>query len=687
MILTLSWFRLSSLDIGYHLGYGATFLDTGKIVGAEPDPFLYPETGVPFVNANWGSQVVMAVVDRMAGPFGLIMLRMGLVVVIFSAMAVVVRSKAEGWVTVAWAWAIAAFAAYERFSLRPELMSYAVMMLQVAIWARGVRSWRSASALVMLQILWVNLHSYFLVGVLLAGAFWIDAAWAYWNRLKAFGDVRAAIVRRFKLMTITGLLMAAACTVHPWGVRGALFPLETLSFLKDQQVMGNAAGEQGRSAMSEISEFESPFARVGERINRNTIYAYFVVLGLIAPGFFVLFFQRKLGWAAAVMLLLVMSLQMRRNIAQFSLAAVPLVMAAVGSINWSNLFSISQRRTLRRGGATIVALACSLFSWQVASGRAYLAERRTTREFGGGYHPRTFPIDAMKWLAAQEDLQPRLFVDYFTSSNVIPWLPERFKLFVDTNTFAYRDETLRTAFDLGLGKTPHGPFFDQYGVNVVLLHCGPDTQLLVGAMMKDDANWALVYADPTAVVFARRLQAQVQVIIDNPVNESSIRVADWIAGADGPDASRALALGTIANVPMSLGWWRTAAEICTEAVRVAPAYDEARHYLGVANLNLGNAAARNQDVGRAKGHYEKAMASFEQVLLGTPNHPEARLYLGISNLILGNAQATEGDLAGARTHWSAAKASFDAVLERMPGHSEAARYRDIVRSLLSSNPG
>ncbi len=49
-ILAVSWFKLSSLDTGYHLAYGNHFLETGKIV--EVDPYLYPETAVPFINAN-----------------------------------------------------------------------------------------------------------------------------------------------------------------------------------------------------------------------------------------------------------------------------------------------------------------------------------------------------------------------------------------------------------------------------------------------------------------------------------------------------------------------------------------------------------------------------------------------------------------------------------------------------------
>ena len=79
------------------------------------------------------------------------------------------------WLAVAAAWMFAAVAAYERFSMRPELFSYALMSLQLLVLTRGVRSWRSVLALAMLQVVWVNVHSYFVVGLLLTTA-WLTAA-------------------------------------------------------------------------------------------------------------------------------------------------------------------------------------------------------------------------------------------------------------------------------------------------------------------------------------------------------------------------------------------------------------------------------------------------------------------------------------------------------------------------------
>ncbi len=232
-----------------------------------------------------------------------------------------------------------------------------------------------------------------------------------------------------------------------------------------------------------------------------------------------------------------------------------------------------------------------------------------------------FPRDAVEWLAGQEELQGELFVDYFTSSNALLWLPERFKLFVDTNTFAYEDVTLRKAFDVGLGEIPHDAFFREYGVNTVLLHAGPDTQMLIHNMASDDGDWSLVYFDGAAVVFARRaVQAHAPVILANQMSEASLDAKAWVDSMSGPAYGRALRLGTAVNVPISLGWWKPAATLMEEAIRLAPDYHEAWNNLGLCHAQMGNGAMRRRAVDEGVQHFNKAAECFERALALDPGN-------------------------------------------------------------------
>lgn len=620
LLAALGWFRLGSLDTGYHVAYGSYFLDSGEIV--DRDPFLYEQKVRPFVNANWGSQVVMAMVYRMAGANGLIGLRLVLLAVVFACIAIVVRRMVKSWFWVAAAWLLAAMAGYERFSMRPELFSYAVMMVMLVILTRGPLTKRGIVLLVLLQLIWVNLHSYFLVGLFLTGAVLAETLV---RRVMARRDPREAIESNAKLKLVAAalLIQVVACCINPWHVRGAVFPLSTLSFLRGEDVMAGAAGDTSQSAWSEISEFQSPFGFGDQQVCYRTIEAFYVLLAVAVIGVVALAATGRLNAALMVLLFFLMATQMRRNIAQFAFVAAPLCLGAIGLLvrrASSNLLWEKRVHVTRIVALAAVIVFAGFQLSRIASGRFYYDERRITREFGTGFSDVTFPRQAVEWIAGQKALEPELFVDYFTSSNVLLWLPEHFKLFVDTNTFAYEDATLRQAFDVGLGRIPHGEFFRANKVNAVLLHAGPDTQMLIHNMVRDDGEWALVYFDGTAVVFVRRIQPHVPIIIPSQLSEENLDAKAWIASLSGPAYGKALRLGTAVNVPISLGWWRPAAELMEEAVRLAPDYHEAWINLGLCHAQLGNFSMRRKAVEEGVRHFNKAAECFEQALAIDPGN-------------------------------------------------------------------
>jgi len=676
LVVALAWFSLASLDTGYHLAYGGHFLDTGEIVGL--DPFLYPENAKPFINANWGSQVVMAAADRLAGPAGLIALRIGLIAIIFAAIAVVVRQMIDSRLAIAVAWMLAALAAYERFSLRPELFSDALLSVQLAILVRGVRTWRSVAALVAIQVAWVNVHSYFLVGLALTGCWFAQALFEWlWSR-RSERATRLQCDRALKIIAVAIVLQSAACLANPRHVHGAVFPLRTLAFLDSADVMGGAAGDASKSAWSEISEFQSPFSFLGEPICRRTIHAYIALLGICAAGLVALLVRRRLAEAAAIVLLLLMSLEMRRNIAQFAMVAAPLAIGGIGMWRalWGRLPS-PNRIALRRLAAAITIGLCCWWVFTLVSGRFYFSERRISREFGAGYNEHAFCRTAAAWLAepAQDGLEPYLFVDYFSSSNVLPWLPSRFKLFVDTNTFACEDATLATAFDLVTGRIPHQPVFDRSGVNVVLLRCSANTQALVRRLAADDGVWALVHVDPQAVIFVRRTMAHVDVIRANRWQEADLDVYWWLAEATGPAAAAADALTvyTRANVPMFLGWNRAAVKLLERAVLLAPDLHEAWINLGLCHGRLANAASRQGDFATAAAELDTALECFDKALKLDPGN-------AIAEENRRRATQSRQSLSSVRPPWRTSVATGT-----IPGDKRPARGPDATSAMLKAS--
>ncbi len=340
----------------------------------------------------------------------------------------------------------------------------------------------------------------------------------------------------------------------------------------------------------------------------------------------------------------IVATQMRRNIAPFAFIATPLAVVAIAEMFKRDDSKRHKPSMLaaRARQITSIMLIVSIVSllFLIGTGRWYFHERRITRQRGTGYSDVTFPQAAAHWISQQSNLTPELYVDYFASSNALMWLPSRFRLFVDTNTFAYSDITLSEAFDVGLAKLPHNEFFDRNHVNVVMLHCGPDTQLLVRNLMRDELAWVLVYFDKSVVIFIRRgIWAHTDVVLANPMGPQRLDADSWIASATGTDYEQALQLGTMANVPISLRYWSHGASICRKAVELAPDYHEAWLQLGTCHGNLGNSAARLGDLKTAVEMWRDAVACFERVIALDAGDKTAPAMLERTRQLLGEAKA------------------------------------------------
>ena len=73
---------LSSVDLAYHLRAGDEILRTGAI--PRIDTWTFTADGLPWLDQQWGSQVILAAVYRIGGWTGLALLRAGLVGAIFA---------------------------------------------------------------------------------------------------------------------------------------------------------------------------------------------------------------------------------------------------------------------------------------------------------------------------------------------------------------------------------------------------------------------------------------------------------------------------------------------------------------------------------------------------------------------------------------------------------------------------
>ncbi len=621
----ICWFELASVDLGYHLCYGRQFLERGVIVVR--DPFIYAVADHFFVNANWGFQVAIAWLDRVGGVAALQSMRIGLAGIVLLGVMSVGRGAGLGWRGIPVLLVLVGLGAYERFDLRPELVSYAAMVVQLCllVW-RPRKMWIACAAAFAVQLVWVNSHSYFLTGPLLYVA-WLAGDWLRSLIWRAGDDGRA---RRVVLAMLVAQLVASFC--NPWGARGAWFPVQTLFFLREQKVSEGYMEAMGGGPWASIGEFHSPLTYVGLPTSRRTIDVYVGLLVVAAVGVAAALRSRRWGDAAVMVLLTAMSLSMRRNVAPFAIGTLPLALAAIGSLS----ISLGRWRNWIVVGSQLLVIGVGTY-WlpQIWTGRFYAEELRQRRVWGTGLNAGTFPIAACDWIRAQPGIRPRVFVDFFTSSNTLPWLPKDWQVFVDTNTFAYPPSALRTIQDITNVNQPHGPFFDAEGINVVLLHPTNQTQRLI-MKLAEDPGWALVYVDPSFLIFVRRIPEHAAIIAANHPTEQNMDLAAWVRAASRPHQWAGFELGMLAWGPLALGWDAACVELLRRAVESMPSSPMNWMNLGTSYGQLAIRAGEQGRLDEQEPLLNEARRCFEAALRLEPDSPIAKRNLQMVMKALGN---------------------------------------------------
>jgi hypothetical protein len=221
-VLAAGWFQVHNLDIGLHARTGQWIVEHGRVPAVNVLSRLHADH--PTVDDKWLFQVAAHLLFDGLGPDACIIARELLLLALFGIMAVTARRLGAGtWSTAGWL-LLALVAGRSRFTFRPDLVSSVLTVAVVHVLLVSARDGRGAWVLVPLQLLWVNVHGYFITGPLMLFA--VAGAQAL------CGAGGRAVARR---LLPVGALMLAACLVNPAGLDGALHPVSILRDLRAHQ--------------------------------------------------------------------------------------------------------------------------------------------------------------------------------------------------------------------------------------------------------------------------------------------------------------------------------------------------------------------------------------------------------------------------------------------------------------------
>jgi hypothetical protein len=213
--------RMPVNDLAYQIRAGALMLEHGHVL--RTDPFTFTVLGEPWLDQQWGSQLLFNLAFRAVGWSGLVAVRALIVAVAFGVTFAWTR-RTSGNVIVAAGLTLGALVVTMlmpgTLALRPQLL--AVPLLLSANWILGRRA-RHPGRLAWLPVVtvtWANLHGSFVLMPVLCG-------------IALISDIQ--VRRPWRWMGATTLACLLATAINPWAfeIYGYVGDLATNPVVRD----------------------------------------------------------------------------------------------------------------------------------------------------------------------------------------------------------------------------------------------------------------------------------------------------------------------------------------------------------------------------------------------------------------------------------------------------------------------
>ncbi len=490
-------FPLYDTDFWWHLKTGEWILQEGTVPMV--DLYTFTEVGTPWIDLHWGFQVLVALLYRIGGA-NLIILTKASVITAAVAVAWSAGGRALPFWSKAAVWILPVFCISGRGYERPEMLS----LLFLAIWLWMARHVEERPRLIWLlplvQVVWVNCHALFVLGIVVGACYLIDSlardiAQGRWGLVLPVPDPPA------RAILWVCLLVVVACFVNPYFEEGAFFPLTLFRKLSvDREFYADNIGEFRRP-------IDFLLLKYGWRgIRSPYLIAEVGVWCLTAASFAVLYWRRK-QWSVLRLALFTgfsfLAWQQTRNTNIFSLVSAFIACENLAEVQSEESSDVATRRKLRRtwGMAVVVTglMAAVISGWWTAIGG------ETNKAFGLGEARHWYIHDAAIF-AGREGFPGRAFVANNGQAAVYIYhnAPERL-VFMD----ARLEVCSRATFELfnqicGMmrgGVPDWQAVFQKDGGELPVVILDNQTAVLEIRGMLATAGWRLVFSDATAAVF------------------------------------------------------------------------------------------------------------------------------------------------------------------------------------------
>lgn len=468
IITLLSFHTITEPDMGYHLAGGRWIAQNHSV--PQSDPFTYTVPDNPYTDIHWLYQLGAWYLWQWGNAFLYVLIHtLCIVLAVALAMRLSLLTGAAGWLITVLV-LLGAVASDHRFSVRPEVISWLLMMILMSL----LESWssnrtRSAGPLFFLpliMLLWVNIQGIFIVGLAVIFSYVVDdlirhrrISWSLWT---------------------SALASLGAVFINPYGWRGALFPIILSSRLS------------GKNAFATyIGEFFSPWNMLISVPAPGTHFMLgaYVVLAVSIPVLLLITWRKTpIRYWLLVIIFGVLAAQAIRNIPVFCLVSLPIGAHALASFNWP--------RRWQRSATVMTLMFTMIFGGLILTGEWH---RMTRKEWRPGYSlTNTFlPVDATQFLI-DHNLDGRILNELRHGGYLI-WKWQH-PVFIDGRLEVIQHEFFEYYIQSLKKRSPWKPVND-YDIQIALFSYRVVPGWMLRFMASDD--WRLVYRDQENAIFLR----------------------------------------------------------------------------------------------------------------------------------------------------------------------------------------
>lgn len=475
----------------FHTAAGGYLLGTGQLI--HQDFYSFTHFGEPWIAQQWLGECIMAVIHRLAGLDGLLVVTVSLVAMLWSGLALRIERSGMNLVMGSLILVLALAASSHHLHVRPHVVT---ILFSAFVYTRlcDVEAERksivSLSWLLPVLIIWANIH-----GGVLGGIFTLLIAAAGWTlarllKLKSPASNEKALA----ILWVVIFLSLFTPFVNPYGIQ---LPSTWL------EIMGSRA----------ISQLIEEHASVGNLLLRGEPSSYITISLLFCLGSFYMALlagterkDRRIVWYIPVLWFL-LSLSRIRHAPLFAVMAVVAIAEIFPYCRWVNAlgnrglatFRLRETAGKRIGvsGALLAAVVTG-FALVAFHGSAQLPSTAQKWVNLDGTH---WPVEILPELQTIENSHPRgtpIFNDMLFGGFLIYHTPG-LRVFIDDRCELYGDEFITK--NVRAERTDFEAWSKAYHFDFALLAANSNYR----TYFERNPDWRVVKRCPAGVLYEKRI--------------------------------------------------------------------------------------------------------------------------------------------------------------------------------------